>query len=50
MSLLLIILLVIILAGAVPAYPYNKDWGYGPAGLILLIVVILLITGNLRLH
>jgi len=50
LSTLLIILLVIVLLGAVPAWPYSRDWGYGPSGgvgLILLILLILLLTGRL---
>ena len=47
---ILIILLVIALLGAAPAWPYSRDWGYGPSGglgLILLILIILLLTGRL---
>ncbi len=43
---ILIILLVLALLGAVPAWPYSRGWGYYPSsavGLILLIVVILLL-------
>jgi hypothetical protein len=42
---ILIILLILLLIGAVPAWPYSRDWGYFPSGgvgLILLIVIILL--------
>jgi len=44
MGLILLILLVILLLGAVPAWPYSRNWGYGPSGglgLVLLIVLIL---------
>jgi low affinity Fe/Cu permease len=50
MSLVLLIILVLILIGSLPAWPYSSGWGYYPsggAGLILLIVVILLLTGRL---
>ena len=46
MGLILLILLVILLLGAVPAWPYSRNWGYGPSGglgLLLLIVIILLL-------
>lgn len=43
MGLILIVLLVLLLAGAVPAYPYNTNWGYGPSGFVGLLLVILLI-------
>jgi len=46
MGLILLILLIILLLGAVPAWPYSRSWGYGPSGgvgLLLLIVIILLL-------
>ena len=42
--LILIIILVLLLVGAVPAWPYSRGWGYYPSsglGLILLIILIL---------
>ena len=50
MSLLLIILLVVLLIGAIPAWPYSRGWGFYPSGgvgLLLLILIILLLTGRL---
>jgi len=44
MRLLLIILLVLLLVGAFPVWPYSTSWGYFPAGglgLLLLILIIL---------
>ena len=46
MGLILLILLIILLLGAVPAWPYSRNWGYRPSGgigLVLLIVLILLL-------
>jgi hypothetical protein len=46
---ILLIVLVLMLIGALPAWPYSARWGYGPSGglgLILLIVIILLLTGR----
>jgi hypothetical protein len=46
----LLILLVLILLGAVPAYPYSRDWGYYPAGgvgLLVLVLLVLLLAGAL---
>ncbi len=40
---ILIIILVLILLGAVPAWPYSRGWGYGPSGIVGIILVILLI-------
>lgn len=50
MSTLLIVLVVLILIGAIPAWPHSRSWGYGPSGglgLVLLILLILLLTGRL---
>jgi hypothetical protein len=43
MGLILLIVLVILLLGSVPAYPYSRNWGYGPSGLLGLIAVVLLV-------
>ena len=48
MGLVLLIILVLLLLGAVPAWPYSRGWGYWPSGgigTILLIVLILLLLG-----
>ena len=37
---LLVILLVLILIGALPVYPYSRDWGYYPSGSLAVIVAI----------
>lgn len=42
-SLLLLIILIIILLGAIPTWPYSREWGYRPSGLIGLIIIIILI-------
>jgi len=43
MSTLLIILLVFVLLAAIPAWPHSRSWGYGPSGVLGLILVVLLI-------
>jgi hypothetical protein len=40
---LLLIILILILIGALPTWPYSTGWGYGPSGLLGAIVLILLI-------
>lgn len=48
MSLLLIIVLLIILFGAMPTWPYSRGWGYYPmggVGVVVLIIVVLLLLG-----
>jgi hypothetical protein len=50
MRTILLIILIIVLLGALPTWPYSTGWGYYPSGglgLILLIVIILAVTGRL---
>ena len=50
MGLLLLILLVLLLVGAFPRWPYSRNWGYRPSGIlgiVLIIVIVLLLTGQL---
>lgn len=43
MSLVLLIVVVVLLIGALPVYPYSRNWGYGPGGVLGVIIVVLLI-------
>ncbi len=46
---ILLIVLVLLLLGAMPAWPYSRGWGYYPSGgvgLVLLIIVILMLTNR----
>lgn len=48
---ILIILLILMLIGGLPLFPYSRKWGYGPGGVIgtlLLVLVILMLLGYLR--
>lgn len=50
MGLILIIILVILLVGGLPTWPYSAGWGYGPSGalgLILVVLLILLLLGRI---
>lgn len=40
---ILLIVLILILVGALPSWPHSRSWGYGPSGLLGVIVVILLV-------
>lgn len=47
---ILLIVVVLMLIGAIPAWPYSRGWGYGPTGglgLVLLVVVVLLLLGRI---
>lgn len=43
LGLVLLILLILILLGAVPAWPHSRNWGYAPGGGIGLVLIIVLI-------
>jgi hypothetical protein len=50
MGTILIILLILLLLGAFPRWSYNSSWGYGPSGIvgiILIVVIVLLLSGRL---
>lgn len=47
---ILLIIVVLMLIGAIPTWPYSRGWGYGPSGgigLVLIIVLILVLLGRL---
>ena len=47
---ILIILLILMLLGSLPTWGHSRNWGYGPsggAGLLVLILVVLLVTGRI---
>jgi hypothetical protein len=48
MRLILLIIVILLLIGALPTWPYSADWGYYPSGGLGLIVIILLIVLLLR--
>ncbi|OWJ63647.1 DUF3309 family protein [Inquilinus limosus] len=43
MGTILLIILIVLLVGAFPSWPYSSGWGYGPSGLLGVIVIVLLI-------
>jgi len=50
MGTILIIVLVLLLLGAVPAWPHSRSWGYFPSGTlgaVLVVVVVLLLMGRI---
>jgi hypothetical protein len=47
---ILLIVLILILVGVIPAWPHSRRWGYGPSGglgLVVVIIVILLLLGRI---
>jgi len=45
---ILLIILILLLIGALPSWPYSRAWGYGPTGglgVVLVIVIVLLLLG-----
>ena len=49
LGLIILIVLVLVLLGAIPSWPYSREWGYGPSGaigLVLVIVLILVLLGK----
>ena len=47
---LLLIVVILLLIGAVPSWPYSKSWGYGPSGVlgvVVLVVVLLVVMGRI---
>jgi hypothetical protein len=50
LRLVLLIVLILLILGSIPLWPYSTGWGYGPSGglgLVLLIVLILILLGRL---
>jgi hypothetical protein len=50
LSLILLIIVILLLVGALPAWPHSRGWGYAPSGLlgtVLIVLLILLLLGYL---
>lgn len=50
LGLILLIVLLLLVVGAIPAWPHSRQWGYGPSGVlgaILVVILILVILGKL---
>jgi hypothetical protein len=50
MGTILLVVLILMLLGAVPAWPHSRNWGYGPSGglgLVVIVLLILVLTGRL---
>jgi hypothetical protein len=40
---ILLVVLVLILVGVIPTWPHSRSWGYGPSGVVGLVLVVLLV-------
>ena len=50
MSTIVLVLVVLLLLGALPTWPYSRSWGYGPTGglsLVLIVLLVMVLTGRL---
>jgi hypothetical protein len=50
MGLILLIIVILLLAGALPTWGHSRNWGYGPSGglgLVVIILLVLVLTGRL---
>ena len=43
LSTLLLIVLILLLLGVIPTWPYSRGWGYGPSGILGVVVVVLVV-------
>lgn len=44
MSTVLLIILILLIVGAVPAWPHSRSWGYAPSGLLSVLLVVLIVV------
>jgi hypothetical protein len=47
---LLLVVVILLLIGVIPSWPYSRSWGYGPSGIlgvVVLVVVVLVVMGRI---
>lgn len=47
---IVLIIFLLLLIGAIPAWPYSRGWGYGPSGIlgvVLIVVIVMLLMGRI---
>jgi len=50
LGMILLIVMILVLAGAIPTWPHSRKWGYGPSGgigLVLVVLLVLVLMGKL---
>jgi hypothetical protein len=40
---ILLVILILLLLGAIPSWPYSRGWGYGPSGVLGVLVIVILV-------
>lgn len=48
LSTILLIILILALVGALPSWPHSRSWGYGPSGLVGVVLVVVLVLALLQ--
>jgi hypothetical protein len=51
LSWILLIIVLLLVLGTIPAYPYSRKWGYGPSGIlgvVLVVLIVLMLMGMLN--
>ena len=46
LGIILLVILVLLLLGAIPSWPHSRSWGYGPSGLFLVILIIVIVLAT----
>jgi hypothetical protein len=49
LTMVLLVIVILLLIGAFPSWPYSRGWGYGPSGLVsvlLIVLIVLMLTGR----
>ena len=41
---ILLVILILLLIGAIPAWPYSRSWGYAPSGLLTILVIVAIVA------
>jgi hypothetical protein len=50
LGIILLIVLILLLVGAIPAWPHSRNWGYGPTGglgVVVIVLIVLLLLGRI---
>jgi len=48
MSTILLVILILLLVGAIPGWPHSRNWGYGPSGVLGVLLIVVLVMALLE--